>query len=67
MKPKLLGMQNVTVRLGATARLNCSMTLQDRRTTKIEWLRRESANGSFFDSAGAPYFEQLEVRNSSFN
>ncbi|XP_057381297.1 fibroblast growth factor receptor 1-like isoform X2 [Daphnia carinata] len=59
LKPKLLGMQNVTVRVGDTARLNCSMASQGFST--VEWLLQTTVNGSNVDSTGAPFFEILDV------
>ncbi|KAI9550033.1 hypothetical protein GHT06_007624 [Daphnia sinensis] len=61
LKPKLLGMQNVTVRVGDTARLHCSMAYQDHGLSTVEWLLQASVNGSNVDSTGAPFFEILDV------
>lgn len=64
LKPKLLGMQNITVRIGDTARLNCSMASQDHRLSTVEWLRQATANRSNGDSKpfhSSPYFEVLDV------
>lgn len=67
LKPKLLGMQNVTVRVGDTARLNCSMASQDHGFSTVEWLLQASVNGSKVDSMGAPFFEILDVSSYPFH
>ncbi|XP_046657759.1 fibroblast growth factor receptor 1-like [Daphnia pulicaria] len=65
LKPKLLGMQNITVRIGDTARLNCSMASQDHRLSTVEWLRQATANnrshGDSMPLHSSPYFEVLDV------
>lgn len=61
LKPKLLGTQNVTARVGDTARLNCNMASRDRGFSTVEWLLQTSINGSNVDSTGAPFFEILDV------
>lgn len=59
-KPRPLHMEDLKLLPGETARLNCSMVLQD-HSFHIEWLRRAEVNGSYVDSTGAPLFEVLEV------
>ena len=69
LKPKLLGMQNITVRIGDTARLNCSMASQDNRLSTVEWLRQASVNSSNVESMpfqSSPFFEVLDVRPYHF-
>lgn len=65
LKPNLLGMQNITVRIGDTARLNCSMASQDHRLSTVEWLRQATANnrsnGDSMPLHSSPYFEVLDV------
>ena len=65
-KPKLLEMQNITVRIGDTARLNCSMASHDHRLSTVEWLRQANFNRSV-DSIpfhSSPFFEVLDVSAS---
>ena len=57
-------MQNITVRFGETARLNCSMASQDHHLSTVEWLRQTSVNTTDDDSMrfqSSPFFEVLDV------
>ena len=56
-KPKLLGMHNVTVQPGGTARLDCSLHPQEHQVANIDWFRLIGT----IDPSGAPYAEALEV------